>query len=124
MTLGVIIPILALFFVLVMGAAWTVALRSGRSGWADTFWSFGVGVGGVLAALTPLAPGEPSSRMTILAAVVAIWSIRLGTHIARRTIRGGDDPRYAELRRQWGANYKLQLRRRCRNRHCGCGDGR
>jgi steroid 5-alpha reductase family enzyme len=34
--------------------------------------------------------------------MVLAWALRLGLHIAGRAGRVGDDPRYAELRRQWG----------------------
>ena len=39
----------------------------------------------------------------------AIWSLRLGTHILRRTLKGGDDPRYAQLKEEWGDRYRSQL---------------
>jgi steroid 5-alpha reductase family enzyme len=32
-----------------------------------------------------------------------------GTHIAIRTKKGGDDPRYAELRREWGGRFSTRL---------------
>ncbi len=36
-------------------------------------------------------------------------SLRLGGHIARRTRGGGDDPRYAWLRKEWGAAFRWRL---------------
>ena len=33
---------------------------------------------------------------------MAIWSLRLGVHIARRTAGIADDPRYATFAREWG----------------------
>jgi steroid 5-alpha reductase family enzyme len=37
----------------------------------------------------------------LVAALAALWSLRLGGHIVMRTKGGGDDPRYAQLRKQW-----------------------
>lgn len=107
MSVLVAIVVLALFCAAAMALAWRVVVTSGQSGWADTFWSFTVGVAGVAAALWPL--GEPTARNWLVAAIVGIWSARLGLHIARRTLRGGDDPRYAELKREWGDRYRSQM---------------
>jgi len=107
MSVFIAIIIIALFCAGAMALAWRVAITSGRSGWADTFWSLTVGIAGVAAALWPI--GELTWRAGLVALLVAFWSGRLGLHIARRTLRGGDDPRYAELKRGWGDNYKPQL---------------
>ena len=103
----VAIVVLAVFCAGAMALAWRVVVASGRSGWADTFWSLTVGVAGLAAALWPL--GELTARNWLVALMVAVWSCRLGLHIARRTLKGGDDPRYAELKRGWGDAYKPQL---------------
>ena len=103
-------PLIAIGLIIAMTIAWDRVIRTGRSGWADTFWSASVGASGVAAALVPLEPGEPSGRALLLAALVALWSLRLAIHIGRRTLNGGDDPRYAELRRKWGeSRYPGQL---------------
>lgn len=107
MSIVVAIGVLAVFCALAMALAWWVCVSSGRSGWADTFWSFTVGLAGVAAALWPL--GELTARNWLVAGLVAFWSLRLGLHIAGRTLRGGDDPRYAELKRGWGDRYRSQL---------------
>jgi steroid 5-alpha reductase family enzyme len=36
--------------------------------------------------------------------MVSLWALRLCLHIARRTLRGPDDPRYAKLKQEWGAD--------------------
>lgn len=99
----------AVFLAVAMAFAWALILRTGRSGIADTVWSYSIGLAGVTAALTPIGSETFGPRALIVAALVAVWSLRLGTHILRRTIAGGDDPRYAELRRQWGESYPRQL---------------
>jgi steroid 5-alpha reductase family enzyme len=98
---------LAVFAAVAMAVGWWLVIRTGSSGWADTFWSATVGLAGIAAALWPL--GETGVRNWLVAVLVGLWSGRLALHIARRTLRGGDDPRYAELKRGWGERYKPQL---------------
>lgn len=87
---------------ILMAGAWLLQRRTGNSGWIDTTWSFGVGLVGAIAALVPHAGADITARQLLVAALVAAWSLRLGSHIARRTWTGGDDPRYAALAREWG----------------------
>ena len=101
---------LAVGLALTMTCAWALALRTGRSGWIDAIWSFAVGVAGIAAALAPVgADASPTTRQIVVAALAAIWSLRLGSHIVRRTAGAGDDPRYARLREEWGAAYRGRL---------------
>src|SRR3569833_633724 len=85
-----------------MSIAWVVQQRTGNSGWVDTIWSFSVGLVGVVSALWPVAGGVSHPRQWLVAGLVAIWSLRLGTHIAMRSIGITDDPRYAAFAREWG----------------------
>ena len=39
-----------------------------------------------------------------MAALVAVWSVRLGSHIAARTRHITDDPRYAAYAAEWGSD--------------------
>lgn len=95
---------------LAMAGAWLIAIRSGRSGWIDAIWSFAVGgVGATLALLPPDGGSAPAIRPHIVASLAALWSLRLGLHIVSRTMRGGDDPRYAQLREEWGRNFHRRL---------------
>ncbi|ACK50967.1 protein of unknown function DUF1295 [Methylocella silvestris BL2] len=87
----------------IMGFAAAAQRVTGKSGWADAFWTFGVGVSGAIFALAALASGEgPPARGLLVAVMVFFWAARLCVHIARRAIKGPDDPRYAALRREWG----------------------
>ncbi|WP_425105921.1 DUF1295 domain-containing protein [Ancylobacter sp.] len=109
MTLILSLAAVTLFLSLAMTGAWWAAERSGNHGWVDTIWSYASGVAGVAAALLPLG-GEPwLPRQLLVAGMVGLWSARLGTHILQRTLRGHDDPRYADLRRQWGAAASRRL---------------
>ncbi len=91
-----------------MAAAWAIARRPGRSGWTDAIWSFAIGAAGVAGALVPIG-APPTGRQILVAGLVAFWSLRLGIHIAIRSAKSGDDPRYVELKRQWGAAFSGRL---------------
>lgn len=105
---GTVIVVAGVSLSLIMALAWWLVVSSGRSGWADTFWSYGTGLIGGGAVLWSTG-GAPGVRGLLVVALVALWALRLGTHIAQRTLSGGDDPRYAELRREWGDRYRSQL---------------
>ncbi len=89
---------------ILMAMAWLVQQRTGNSGWVDTIWTFSVGLTGAGSALWPIAGEAPNPRQWLVAGLVAVWSLRLGLHIARRTTRITDDPRYAAFARDWGAD--------------------
>lgn len=93
----------------VMGLAWGVQQRTKNSGWVDTIWTFGLGSVAVVLALVPLGTSQPSWRGWIVAAFFVVWALRLGLHIASRTTRISDDPRYAELIRGWGQSAPSQM---------------
>ena len=88
---------------ILMAFAWVVQQRSGNSGWVDTIWTFSLGLVGVGSALWPVAGAAPNIRQWLVAALVAVWSLRLGVHIAIRTAGIVDDPRYAAFAKEWGA---------------------
>jgi steroid 5-alpha reductase family enzyme len=98
------------FLCAVMTAAWLVQRRTGNAGWSDAFWSYGLGITGTGLALLPVAGTDyPTDRQLVVAALVAIWGLRLGTHIARRSLSGPEDSRYAEFRREWGRDFQRRL---------------
>jgi steroid 5-alpha reductase family enzyme len=87
-----------------MAGAWAVQQRSGNSGWVDTIWTFSLGLVGAGSALWPVGGAAPNARQWLVAALVAIWSLRLGSHIAARTAKITDDPRYATFAKEWGVD--------------------
>lgn len=92
-----------------MATAWAIQRATKQSGWADVFWSFAIGIGGVIVALTVDGAG-PVERRWLVAAMVAFWSMRLGFHILARTAAATkEDPRYADLRQTWGRRFQLRL---------------
>ena len=76
---------MALALSILMALAWVVQQRTGNSGWVDTIWTFAVGLVGAGGALWPVTSGAPNARQWLVAGLVAIWSLRLGLHIAVRT---------------------------------------
>jgi steroid 5-alpha reductase family enzyme len=93
----------------IMTAAWLIWRRTQNSGWVDTTWTFGLGGIAVAGALMPVVAGVLNSRQVLVAALIACWSLRLGLHIAHRTARIVDDPRYGKLLRGWGAAAEWQM---------------
>jgi len=83
------------------------AAAHGNSGWVDTIWTFSVGLAGAASALWPAAGISPSPRQWLVAALVVIWSLRLGLH-AVRSSGITDDPRYAAFAREWGVGLALR----------------
>jgi steroid 5-alpha reductase family enzyme len=110
MNIGLLVIAIAIALALVMACAWALVVRTGKSGWIDAIWSFAIGLAGIVATLVPAGPATWTPRQMVVAVLAATWSLRLGLHIARRTIGGsGDDPRYAKLREEWGSAYRRQL---------------
>jgi steroid 5-alpha reductase family enzyme len=101
--LGALAAIAASLSIL-MSLAWVVQQRTGNSGWVDTIWTFSVGLVGAGSALWPMAGAAPNARQWLVAGLVAIWSLRLGVHIALRSAAIEDDPRYAAFAREWGVD--------------------
>lgn len=92
----------------VMTTAWATSLKTDNTGWIDVFWTFGTGLTGTVVALTPWA-GDPSERQILVAVLVAIWSVRLGSYIAVRVRGGAEDARYLMMKEEWGSGFKKNL---------------
>jgi steroid 5-alpha reductase family enzyme len=90
---------------LIMALAWAVQRRLGNAGWVDSIWSLGVGAtGAVLALAYGVGP-----RRFLVAAAIALWSLRLALHLALRTAKGPEDVRYASFRREWGDSFERRM---------------
>jgi len=105
----------ALLFVAVamsatMSLATWIERGNGNSGWIDVVWTFGLGATGIVGALLPFGEG-PLARRFLVAALVASWALRLGLHIAGRTTRISDDPRYARMKLGWGTQAPARMAR-------------
>lgn len=88
---------------LAMSLAWTARMKTGQSGWIDAIWS-----AATAAAAVALAAPQ-GGRGLFCAALAAFWGVRLAGHIVARTRGAGDDPRYAALAREWGADFPKRL---------------
>ena len=92
---------------LVLGLAfvvWLVSLVRRDASLADIFW----GLGFVALAWLYRGLGDAESlRAALVPALVTIWGARLSAHILWRSRGRGEDPRYAAMRRRWGARFPL-----------------
>jgi steroid 5-alpha reductase family enzyme len=91
---------------LVMLAAWVFQARAQNAGWVDVFWSFGTAG---ICALAALMAGPVIWRRGLVAALLLLWGLRLGTHIARRVAGAPEDARYARMRAVQGAGFQRHL---------------
>lgn len=92
----------------IMMVAWLIQQRSGNSGWVDTIWTFGIGLTGAAGAIVSTG-GEWQARQILVASFAAIWALRLGVHIASRSAKVANDPRYAEKIKAWGSDAPRQM---------------
>lgn len=99
----------ALLLAIIMTLAWVVQYRTGQGAWVDAFWTFGIGLAGLLVALWPLAPGDIHFRQGAVAGLIALWSLRLGGHLVERALKGAPDERYEGLKREWGDKAQPRL---------------
>ena len=97
MLLQIELYILAAMLV-IMAAAWAVCLVVKDGGWTDVFWTFGTGAVLATAALLASGPEGMGPRHMLVAALLAIWSLRLGLYLAPRVASHAEDPRYAQFR--------------------------
>jgi steroid 5-alpha reductase family enzyme len=101
------VPLLALGAVLTVGTLlWLLSLRLRDASIVDIFWGpLFLVQAAVYAALLPDGDG---ARQLVVLGLVAVWAIRLGTHIAARHAGKGEDSRYAEWRGQYGSAWSLR----------------
>lgn len=84
------------------------ALWIDNFGIVDIAWSYSFGV---LAFIYSLFGGGWPVRRALIAAMVAVWSLRLGTHLLVRIARKHpeEDGRYRQLRKDWGGGFRLKM---------------
>lgn len=98
----------------VMSVAWVIQLGTRNGGWVDVFWTFGTGAACIVAALWPdgVGPSGAASdaRQVLVAVLVGVWSIRLGSYIATRVLGDAhEDKRYAGFRTEWGGDFERNM---------------
>jgi steroid 5-alpha reductase family enzyme len=92
---------------LVMLVAWAVQRGLKNGGWTDVFWTYGTGLTCAIAALS--VNGGAKWRHFVVAALMAVWAIRLGTYVALRVARSPEDVRYADMRSSFGAGFQSKM---------------
>ncbi len=100
---------IALSLCVFMAIAWVVQQRTGNSGWVDTIWTYALGLVGAWSAMFPADGQTFTHRQWLVAILVALWSLRLGGHIAERTAEIENDPRYAAMAAKWGKDAPRQM---------------
>ena len=94
----------------VMIAAWAFGLARGNGGWTDVFWTYGSGAILAAAALFPIGSYPmPQPRQWLVAGLIALWALRLGSYIGGRVSTHPEDPRYARFRTDWGQDYPRKM---------------
>lgn len=92
-----------------MGLVWAFQRAANNGGWTDVGWTFVAGAAGIVYALWPVE-GAPTPRQWLCAALIGLWSLRLGLHLTRRV--GGsptEDARYARFREEWAPVFQRRM---------------
>lgn len=85
-------------------ALWLVSLVIRDASIVDPFW----GPAFVIVTwVAYVAADDPGSRGLLVAVLVSIWGVRLGTHLAVRNLGHGEDFRYQAMRRRWGSRFGI-----------------
>lgn len=84
---------------------WAVSVRRRDTSIIDAFWGPGFGLIAVVALAK--AP-EISAHGLLIAAMILLWSLRLGAHLLRRNLAHGEDRRYREMREAAPGNWAVR----------------
>lgn len=89
-------------------AVYCIARWINNYGIVDIAWSYSFAA--AAAAFALLGNGAPVRR-AMIAAMVVVWSLRLGTHLLIRVAGKHplEDPRYQQLRKDWGNRFNLKM---------------
>ena len=96
---------LALTFI----GVFAIARRLDNFGVVDIAWSYAFAALALFYAAAGTTGWPP--RRALIATLVTVWSLRLGTHLYRRVMshHPTEDTRYQELRRAWAANFTAKM---------------
>ena len=81
---------------------WLLSLRLRDASIVDVFWGPGFALVAAIGAVFGAAPG---GRRLLIAALVALWGLRLGGYLLWRNHGRGEDPRYQAMRRHHGERF-------------------
>jgi steroid 5-alpha reductase family enzyme len=93
---------------LMMLLVWLASIRMQNAGIVDIAWALGFSILATLAAA--LGDGW-TVRRVLVAAMVLVWSLRLGSHLYARVMgqHPVEDGRYRELRREWAGHVQARF---------------
>jgi steroid 5-alpha reductase family enzyme len=78
--------------------AWLVQQKTQNAGYVDVAWTYNLGLIALLYAWLGPATGL---RHWVIAGMVVLWSLRLGTHVLLRVAGKPEEGRYKQLRAHW-----------------------
>lgn len=96
-----LVTIGALTVCLLMTALWLLGIRNRNFSYADIGWSANFAL---LAPIYATLGGGWPARKWVIAAMFALWSLRLASHLAKRIVGEPEEGRYVELRQRWAGN--------------------
>jgi steroid 5-alpha reductase family enzyme len=93
---------------LLMLLVWLASVRMRNAGIVDIAWALGFSI---LATLAAAQGGGFGVRRVLVAAMVLVWSLRLGGHLYARVMgqHPVEDGRYQELRRAWAGHAQVRF---------------
>ncbi|MDY6944811.1 MAG: DUF1295 domain-containing protein [Pseudomonadota bacterium] len=91
---------------LIMTALWLLGIRNNNFSYVDVGWSANFAA---LALLYATCAEGWETRKWIIAAMYALWSVRLAGHLAKRIVGEPEEGRYVELRQRWAANLNAKF---------------
>ncbi len=104
------LELLAVGFIIVfvmMFVLWIIHLRIHNAAIVDVGWAAGLGL---LALYYAYAGTGYSSRKYLIAAMAAIWSLRLAAHLLfSRVVGKPEEGRYVQLRKDWNTHLPLRF---------------
>lgn len=94
--------------VLLFSGTYWLARRMDNFGIVDIVWSYAFGA---IAIFYAAASQGWNIRAAVIATLVTLWSVRLGTHLYHRVMshHPKEDTRYAELRKTWKENFPAKM---------------
>ena len=102
--MGKAMAVAAITIVIIMVATWLLSLAIKNASIVDIVWGLGFAITSWVLAL---AIDGDSTRQILLAFMVGLWGVRLGSYLAKRNLGHGEDWRYKAMRKKKGANFGL-----------------
>ena len=102
--MGKAMAVAAITIVIIMVATWLLSLAIKNASIVDIVWGLGFAITSWVLAL---AIDGDSTRQILLAFMVGLWGVRLGSYLAKRNLGHGEDWRYKAMRKKKGAKFGL-----------------